>query len=75
MEKNPALQVYEAIGEEIDRLQDQLKDFSELAAYTTDPSNGVRLRSEANHLRSMINGLDRARSIAFRCAMDDKEPT
>ena len=70
-----AIEVYRSIGEEMDRLQEQLKDFSELAAYTTDPSDGARLRSEANHLRSMINGLDRARSIAYRCAMDLKEST
>lgn len=66
--------VWNLISDEIEILQGQVKEFSELAAYA-DSSDRDYLLSQANHIRSMIVGLDRARSIAYRCTMDDKEPT
>lgn len=64
--------VYNLIGDEIEILQDQVKEFSELAAYA-DSSDRDYLLSQANHIRSMIVGLDRARSIAYRTAMSKNE--
>lgn len=67
-----AMDIYNSIGEEIDRRQSQLEDFAELAAYS-DPKDGNRLRDLANQTRDMIAGLDLARSIAYPHAMTEKE--
>jgi len=71
MEKNPALQAYDAIGEEIEKYQAEIDDFEKMALYA-DAKDSPALKRHADQRRDVVLGLERARSIAFRIAIGEE---
>lgn len=67
-----AMDIYNAIGEEIEHRQSDLNDLNLLIAYA-DPKDAPTLRDTAHSTRDLIAGLNLARSIAYRHAMTVKE--
>lgn len=69
---NPAMEIYEQIGQDIQKFQAEIDDLKVMVAFG-DAKDVAPLRALMNSRRDFIDGLERARSIAYRQAMSIKE--